>query len=153
MTPRVFWTSVAAAVCLGFLQRPVSAFTPGACRQDEQKFCGDAGNPGDKRACMTQHASELSAACQENISEGKAKMEEKAKEVMAACGAELKQYCANVTPGQGRELACLHAYGDKLSDACKATLPKPGMRRGMLNHGPSGPSQGDKNAPPPPDAQ
>jgi hypothetical protein len=98
---------------------------------------------------MMQHASELSAACQENISEGKAKMEEKAKEVAAACKTELKQYCANVTPGQGRELACLHAYDDKLSDACKEKLPKPGMRPGMHNHNPGGPPQGDNGVPPP----
>ncbi len=35
--------------------------------------------------------------------------------VANGCKAEIEKYCKNVTPGQGRVLACLYAYEDKLS--------------------------------------
>ena len=38
------------------------------------------------------------------------------------CKTELEKYCNQVTPGQGRVLACLYAYGDKLSSKCEYAL-------------------------------
>jgi hypothetical protein len=42
--------------------------------------------------------------------------------VANGCKEELLKYCANVTPGEGRVLACLYAYGDKLSGRCEYAL-------------------------------
>ncbi len=42
--------------------------------------------------------------------------------VANGCKEELEKYCANVTPGEGRVLACLYAYGDKLSGRCEYAL-------------------------------
>jgi hypothetical protein len=42
--------------------------------------------------------------------------------VATGCQAELDGYCKNVTPGDGRILACLYAYGDKLSSKCEYAL-------------------------------
>jgi hypothetical protein len=42
--------------------------------------------------------------------------------VAQGCEQELKTYCSNVTPGQGRGLACLYAHGDKLSGRCEYAL-------------------------------
>ena len=42
--------------------------------------------------------------------------------VANGCKMELEKYCAQVTPGQGRVLACLYAYGDKLSSKCEYAL-------------------------------
>lgn len=36
-------------------------------------------------------------------------------QVLDGCNSELTQHCAEVTPDEGRLLACLYAYGDKLS--------------------------------------
>ena len=36
--------------------------------------------------------------------------------------AELETYCKDVTPGDGRILACLYAHGDKLSGQCEYAL-------------------------------
>ncbi|HXJ37283.1 MAG TPA: cysteine rich repeat-containing protein [Candidatus Eisenbacteria bacterium] len=41
-----------------------------------------------------------------------------ANEVKEACKAELDTYCKQVTPGEGRLLACLYAFEDKLSARC-----------------------------------
>ncbi|MEZ4598366.1 MAG: cysteine rich repeat-containing protein [Syntrophotaleaceae bacterium] len=38
------------------------------------------------------------------------------------CEEELSTYCKNVTPGEGRLLACLYAYQDKLSPRCEYSL-------------------------------
>jgi len=45
-----------------------------------------------------------------------------ARDVAADCKVELNTYCKDVTPGGGRILSCLHAYSDKLSETCKATV-------------------------------
>ncbi len=42
--------------------------------------------------------------------------------VKEGCKTELQTYCKNVTPGEGRVLACLYAYGDKLSGRCEYAL-------------------------------
>jgi Cysteine rich repeat len=43
-------------------------------------------------------------------------------QVLEGCSSELTQYCAEVTPGEGRLLACLYAYSDKLSGQCEFAL-------------------------------
>jgi len=42
--------------------------------------------------------------------------------VANGCKAEIEKYCANVTPGEGRMLACLYAHEDKLSGRCEFAL-------------------------------
>ena len=37
------------------------------------------------------------------------------------CAAEIKAYCANVTPGADRIVACLIAYEDKIPARCRLT--------------------------------
>jgi Cysteine rich repeat len=45
-----------------------------------------------------------------------------ADEVKEGCKAELDSYCKQVTPGEGRLLACLFAFEDKLSARCDYAL-------------------------------
>lgn len=42
--------------------------------------------------------------------------------VQKGCKAEIESRCKEVTPGEGRILACLYAYGDKLSSGCEYAL-------------------------------
>ena len=42
--------------------------------------------------------------------------------VADGCKAELESYCKDVTPGEGRILACLYAHQDKLSGKCEYAL-------------------------------
>ncbi len=42
--------------------------------------------------------------------------------VLNGCKKELESYCKDVTPGEGRLLACLYAYMDKLSTKCEYAL-------------------------------
>jgi hypothetical protein len=42
--------------------------------------------------------------------------------VQTACERELGIYCSAVTPGEGRVVACLYAYNDRLSSKCEMAL-------------------------------
>ena len=42
--------------------------------------------------------------------------------VAKGCEKELTSYCKDVTPGEGRILACLYAFSDKLSGQCEYAL-------------------------------
>lgn len=42
--------------------------------------------------------------------------------VKTGCKTELETFCKDVTPGQRRVLACLYAFGDKLSSQCEYAL-------------------------------
>jgi hypothetical protein len=53
---------------------------------------------------------------------GAARQSDLGTQVMEGCDSELVRYCAEVTPGEGRLLACLYAYGDKLSGRCEFAL-------------------------------
>src|SRR5215510_15189670 len=44
------------------------------------------------------------------------------KSVKEGCKTELETYCKDVTPGEGRVLACLYAREDKLSGRCEYAL-------------------------------
>jgi len=39
--------------------------------------------------------------------------------VKSACSQELSTFCKGVVPGEGRILACLYAFEDKVSDKCE----------------------------------
>lgn len=41
---------------------------------------------------------------------------------LQGCRTELESYCKDVTPGEGRILACIYAHGDKLSGRCEYAL-------------------------------
>ena len=45
-----------------------------------------------------------------------------ADKVKAACNKELTTFCKGVKPGEGRVLACLYAFEDKVSDKCTYAL-------------------------------
>lgn len=57
---------------------------------------------------------------------GASAQEEIVQSVVEACEAELESYCSQVTPGDGRILACFFAHGDKLSPRCEYGLYKAG---------------------------
>lgn len=42
--------------------------------------------------------------------------------VVKACEKDIEAYCRQVTPGEGRLLACFYAHGDKISPRCEYAL-------------------------------
>ena len=45
-----------------------------------------------------------------------------AKTIQDACSADVKTYCSNVTPGEGRLVLCMMAHEDKVSTKCEYSL-------------------------------
>ena len=136
-------SSLLAVFCAIGLSQPAQAHTEGACKEDAKKLCADTKPGGGAiRDCLKLHEDALSQGCKDNIAESKEKFQEKKKELVAACKQDLQQYCANVTPGQGREFSCLRAYEDKLSAGCKEKMMA--GKGGMRHH------NKEKGAPPPP---
>ena len=43
-------------------------------------------------------------------------------EIEQGCGVEIEKFCSQVTPGNGRMLACFFAHEDKLSGQCQFAL-------------------------------
>ena len=43
-------------------------------------------------------------------------------DVRRACQTEIQAYCNNVTPGEGRVLACFYAHGGNLTPQCEYAL-------------------------------
>lgn len=95
-----------------------SGWVKGACKDDIQKLCPDAKGP-QVRDCLKNNDANLSQDCKDNMAKMKAKMEEKMADMKKACQADLDQYCKDIKPGEGREIACLHAHNDKISSTCK----------------------------------
>jgi len=51
-----------------------------------------------------------------------AMMERATAEVEQGCAGDLRNFCATVTPGEQRLLACLYAFSDQLSSPCEYAL-------------------------------
>ena len=41
--------------------------------------------------------------------------------IQASCATDIKSFCSQVTPGEGRLMLCMMAHEDKLSDQCFKT--------------------------------
>jgi hypothetical protein len=64
-----------------------------------------------------------SASAQTNI--GKAivdKLTARIAKLENACGADIRKYCRDVTPGEGRMIYCMQAHEDKISAKCAFEL-------------------------------
>jgi hypothetical protein len=54
--------------------------------------------------------------------ERRQEIERAASETIDACSQDLRQFCSEVTPGEGKVLACLWAYEDQVSPPCAMAL-------------------------------
>jgi hypothetical protein len=51
-----------------------------------------------------------------------ARLQAAGEKIIAACGADVKQFCGNVSPGEGRIMLCMMAHEDKISTKCDYAL-------------------------------
>jgi hypothetical protein len=68
--------------------------------------------PGTRLGAAQTPAQDVAAATQGQLAD----------QVLDGCNTELARFCAEVTPDEGRLLACLYAHGDKLSMRCDYAL-------------------------------
>jgi hypothetical protein len=87
-----------------------------ACKADVEKLCsGTRKGEGRVLACLQASEAQLSPACKQQVGAIGAK----AKEIGAACGDDVQQFCPNVKTGGGRVLKCLVANSGTLSQMCQ----------------------------------
>jgi hypothetical protein len=114
------------AAALSMAQEPAHAQRgAGPCREDIQKFCASVQpGAGRFRDCLQQHTAELTPACQQHLTQAKAKIAT----ARQACEGDVQKLCSGVAPGRGGVGRCLREHENELSQGCKDQLAQ--HRRG-----------------------
>ncbi len=100
------------------------------CADDFRKFCShvERGNRLAMAECLREHANELSPACRERAQNLKTQFGT----MRVACEEDVRNFCGDVAPGQGRIAQCMRAHRSELSEECRnAVAQAMRMRRGM----------------------
>ena len=107
------WVIASLLLALG------SARAEDACRADVERLCqGIAPGGGRLMACLRANQAQVSPACKAQL----ATVDRKVKEVGAACGDDVRSWCADVKPGGGAVLRCLAQNRASLSPPCQEVL-------------------------------
>ena len=146
-------TAIAAfAVALAVSGPALAHEHGGACRQDLQALCPNVTpgpgafkgclstlcpdvtpGPGAFGKCLNEHASQLSTACQEQLSQFQSKMAEWKQAFQQACGSDAQTYCADAS-GPHATFKCLHDNKDQLSEGCQSFLAEHHHHRHHRHH-------------------
>ena len=91
------------------------------CMEEIEKYCKDV-QPGGGRIleCLSGHDRDLTPVCRGKVDEHRRKMEE-AKKI---CEADIRKFCTDVKPGQGRLLKCLQREKGSLTPECRKQVVK-----------------------------
>jgi hypothetical protein len=93
------------------------------CMEEIEKYCKDVPlGEGRILLCLSGHDKELSAVCRSKVDENLRKVEEAKK----LCEADIKRFCADVKPGEGRLLRCLQSKREGLTSECRKQVVKLG---------------------------
>jgi hypothetical protein len=102
------------------------------CEKELTTYCKDV-TPGDGRllACIYAYQDKLSPRCEYALYDSAAQLERALSALTYAaneCRDDLKTYCADIQPGEGRLRDCLGKNEAKLNDRCKAALKDVGLK-------------------------
>ncbi|HKQ31079.1 MAG TPA: cysteine rich repeat-containing protein [Burkholderiales bacterium] len=102
-----------------------------SCQRELETYC-KAVSPGEGRtfACLYAHSDKLSGRCEYalyNVSKELEDAVSKLNHVADSCSDDLKKYCADTKPGEGRIVSCLQRNQDKTAIACQKSLQDTGM--------------------------
>lgn len=102
------------------------------CEKELTTYCKDV-TPGDGRilACLYAFQDKLSPRCEYALYDSAAQLDRALNALVYAaneCRDDLKSYCADVKPGEGRLRDCLDKNEAKVSDRCKAAMKDVGLK-------------------------
>ena len=103
------------------------------CEKELKTYCKDV-TPGEGRglACLYAFSDKLSAQCEYALYDAAVQLERAINSlayVANECGGDLKTYCSDIKPGQGRLLQCIDKNEAKISSRCKQALKDTGLKK------------------------
>jgi hypothetical protein len=118
---------------LAFAQQSLVESVVKGCDKELTTYCKDV-TPGEGRglACLYAFSDKLSAQCEYALYDAAAQLERALTAltyVANECRADLKSYCADIKPGEGRLLQCIDRNDNKLSKRCKEALKETGLKK------------------------
>jgi len=114
------------------LEKLVDSVAKG-CEKEITTYCEDV-TPGEGRilACLYAHEDKLTGRCEYALYDAAVQLER----VVAAltyvtneCRDDLKAYCADVKPGEGRLIDCIEKNNEKVSDRCKQAIKDTALKK------------------------
>ena len=113
------------------VQGALGTFVQG-CEKELTTYCKDV-TPGDGRilACLYAYQDKLSPRCEYALYDSAAQLERALNALTYAateCRDDLKSYCADIQPGEGRLRECLDKNEAKVSARCKAAMQDVGLK-------------------------
>ncbi len=104
-----------------------------ACSKELSTFCkGVPEGQGRILACLYAFEDKVSDKCVYAVYDAANQLEQAATAVKYAatqCEADLKKFCSDVKPGEGRGLACLQKHDKDVSQQCKDALEQTGLSK------------------------
>jgi len=114
------------------VQGALDTFSEG-CRQELTTFCKDV-TPGEGRiiACLYAYQDKLTPRCEYALYDSVGQLDRlltNLKYAVTECRDDLKSYCADIKPGEGRLLDCLGKNEAKVSARCNTALKEVGLKK------------------------
>jgi len=114
------------------LQGALDTFSEG-CRQELTTFCKDV-SPGEGRilACLYAFQDKLTPRCEYALYDSIGQLDRSLTNLSYAvgeCRDDMKTFCADVKPGEGRLLDCLNRNEAKVSKRCNTALQEVGYKK------------------------
>ncbi len=104
-----------------------------ACNKELTTFCkGVPAGEGRILACLYAFEDKVSDKCIYALYDASVELERAVaalKYAASSCKDDLKKFCADVKPGQGRGLACLGKHDKDVSQGCKDALRQTGLKK------------------------
>jgi hypothetical protein len=111
---------------------PVEVVAEG-CKKEMDTYCKDV-TPGEGRilACLYAFEDKLSSRCEFALYDAASQLERVINALTYTaneCREDLKSYCSNIKPGEGRLLDCLDKKKEVVSDRCKQAMKDVGFKK------------------------
>jgi hypothetical protein len=110
---------------------PVEIVADG-CKKEINMYCKDV-TPGEGRvlACLYAHEDKLSSRCEYALYDAAAQLERAVTALTYLaneCREDLKAYCSDIKPGEGRLIQCIDRNKKKISGRCKQAIKDVGQK-------------------------
>lgn len=103
------------------------------CKKEMETYCKDVKmGEGRMLACLYAREDKLSGRCEYALYDAAAQLEHAVAAltyVANECKDDLKKYCADIKPGEGRLLNCVDKHDKQLSGRCKQALKDVGLKK------------------------